>query len=77
MHPFVAFCPYREVESSELSRWDASQGQANPYVPYADPLARDPRDVFSPALRFDPAEQAAWTLVANALLNLDEALTKQ
>src|SRR5262249_5218797 len=24
----------------------------------------------------DPAEQAAWTLVANALLNLDEGLTK-
>jgi predicted TIM-barrel fold metal-dependent hydrolase len=55
VHPFVAFCPYREVKSSELARWDASQGQANPYVPYADPLASDPRDVFSPALRFDPA----------------------
>jgi len=26
---------------------------------------------------FDPAEQAAWTLVANALLNLDETLTKE
>jgi hypothetical protein len=25
----------------------------------------------------DPAEQAAWTLVANALLNLDETLTKE
>jgi len=25
----------------------------------------------------DTAEQAAWTLVANALLNLDEALTKE
>ena len=59
VHPFVAFCPYREVESSELARWDVSQGQPNPYVPYADPVARDPRDVFSPALRFDPGARPA------------------
>ena len=29
------------------------------------------------ALTSDPAEQAAWTLVANALLNLDETFSKE
>jgi hypothetical protein len=31
----------------------------------------------SPAAGVDAAEQAAWALVANALLNLDEALTRE
>ena len=40
-----------------------------------DPAAA-PRAIRFPIADVDAAEQAAWTLVANALLNLDEALTK-
>ncbi len=34
-HPFVGFCPYREIEASELKRWDVTSGTANRYVPFA------------------------------------------
>jgi predicted TIM-barrel fold metal-dependent hydrolase len=54
VHPFVAFCPYREVETSELEGWHVSAGEPNPYIPYGDPVAKDPRDLFTPGLRFDP-----------------------
>ncbi len=40
-----------------------------------DAAARVIKDYAVPGI--DPAEQAAWTLVANALLNLDETLTKE
>jgi predicted TIM-barrel fold metal-dependent hydrolase len=54
VHPFVAFCPYREVEASELASWRIDAGVANPYVPYGDVTAKAPQDRFTPSLRFDP-----------------------
>ncbi len=52
---------------------------------YSDQLARFKKDSASAERAvagfavngIDPAEQAAWTLVANALLNLDETVTKE
>ena len=55
VHPFVAFCPYREVEQSEMARWDVSGGGPNPYIPYGDLVAQDPQDRFTPTLPFDRA----------------------
>ncbi|MER7555875.1 amidohydrolase family protein [Nocardioides sp. NPDC126508] len=54
IHPFAAFCPYREVETSELAGWDVGSGEPCPYVPYGDPVAKDPLDRFMPGMRFDP-----------------------
>lgn len=54
IHPFVGFCPYREVETSELAEWKVGAGEPNPYIPYGDPVAKDPLDLFTPELPFDP-----------------------
>ena len=51
MHPFVAFCPYREVANSELAQWDVRR--PNPYVPYATLADSTAEDRFRPDLRFD------------------------
>jgi predicted TIM-barrel fold metal-dependent hydrolase len=55
VHPFVAFCPYREVEESELADWDIAQGTRNPYIPFAEPSAATDADRFSNGIEFDPA----------------------
>lgn len=55
IHPFVGFCPYREVEASELKHWDADRGHPNRYVPFADPTHASSADLYDPRQRFDPA----------------------
>ena len=42
---------------------------------FAKALAEKPLGPIPPGA--DPAEYAAWTVVANVLLNLDETLTKR
>lgn len=53
VHPFVAFCPYREILHSELHEWDLDE--PNPYVPYGDPVTNAAEDRFRRDLHFDPA----------------------
>ena len=52
IHPMVGFCPYREVEASELAMWDVDSGTANGYVPYADPQLFMPEDRYTPAIEY-------------------------
>jgi hypothetical protein len=53
---------------NQRARYEQDQGAAEQLLNYAD----SPRN---PALA--PAEHAAWTMVGNLLLNLDEAITKE
>jgi hypothetical protein len=34
---------------------ERQRGEPNPYIPYGDPVAKDPQDVFTPSLPFEPA----------------------
>jgi hypothetical protein len=66
----------RPPEPQELDRIAAS------YARQLDRFKQDPQAAGTTIEGYavegiDPAEQAAWTLVANALLNLDEIFTKQ
>lgn len=54
VHPFVGFCPHREVATSELDHWDPTTGTPCPYVPYADPAAAGPADRSESNPRFAP-----------------------
>jgi hypothetical protein len=68
-----------------LSRSPGANEIARTVASYTDHLTRfrsDPSAAAKVVGKYavkgaDAAEQAAWTLVANALLNLDEALTKE
>jgi len=64
----------RQPTPAELERIVSSyEKQLAHYSKRADPSARVTNAQVDGAR---PAEAAAWTLVANALLNLDEAITK-
>lgn len=54
VHPMVGFCPYREVENSELQTWDVNAGTPNEYIPYADPKSAINADRYSPAMAYNP-----------------------
>lgn len=54
IHPMVGFCPYREVEASELATWDVDTGTGtfSRYVPYADPDIFTPEDRYKPDMKY-------------------------
>jgi len=58
-HPMVGFCPYREVQASELKFWDIDAGTPNDYVPYAAPRTATDEDRYRPGIRFDVARAKA------------------
>lgn len=55
IHPLVAFCPYREIECSELATWDVLGGGRNEYVPYADPATATDGDRYHDGLVYQQA----------------------
>lgn len=54
IHPMVGFCPYREVEASELATWDVDTGSGvvSMYVPYADPALFTSEDRYKPDMKY-------------------------
>jgi predicted TIM-barrel fold metal-dependent hydrolase len=54
IHPMVGYCPYREVDRSELRQWRPSQGGANGYVPYADPAQATAEDRYRDGIEYVP-----------------------
>jgi hypothetical protein len=53
-HPLAAFCPYREVATSELARWDPAHGISNRYIPFGDIGVGADADRYNPGITFDP-----------------------
>ena len=54
IHPIVGYCPYREIANTELKEWVPSRGEANPYVPFAEPGSAGPDDRYRVGLTYDP-----------------------
>ena len=76
MHRLVMARPPDAKDLSELSL--DSQGPDGPLHEPArrrQAVARNGRD-HGPDPRYSPAELAAWTMIANVILNLDEAISK-
>jgi hypothetical protein len=67
-------CLSRPPNESEVDRLVKLFGQAK------EEFAKDPQEKavkFAPPKSTEPVELAAWTTVANVLLNLDETLMKR
>ncbi|MGN9911213.1 amidohydrolase family protein [Phytohabitans sp. LJ34] len=75
IHPLVAFCPYREIECSELATWDVLDGAPNGYVPYADPAMATDGDRYHDGLVYRRARARRLTVPSgpwsSARLDLD------
>ncbi len=71
-------CVTRQPRREEVDRIVASyDAQLRRYTADPEAAAKVTRGLEWPATADTSAERAAWTIVANALLNLDETVTKQ
>ena len=57
----------KKTLEKELAIFQANKGAAEKFLAYSD-LSRNQT--------LDPAEHAAWTMIANLIINLDESITK-
>ncbi len=74
----LRLCVARVPKAAELDRLAALyQQQLDYFNAHAAEAERVVKQQIKPASNGSTAEMAAWTLVANVLLNLDETLTKQ
>ncbi|MBI1761381.1 MAG: DUF1553 domain-containing protein, partial [Acidobacteria bacterium] len=74
----LRLCVARQPKAAELERLTALYQQQLAYFnAHAAEAERVVKQQIKPASNCSTAEMAAWTLVANVLLNLDETLTKQ
>ena len=74
----LRLCVARQPKAAELDRLAALyQQQLTYFNAHATEAERVVKQQIKPASNCSAAEMAAWTMVANVLLNLDETLTKQ
>lgn len=74
----LRLCVARQPKAAELDRLAALyQQQLDYFNAHATEAERVVKQQIKPASNCSTAEMAAWTMVANVLLNLDETLTKQ
>lgn len=74
----LRLCVARRPQAAELARLATLyQQQLDYFNAHADEAARVVKNQIKPATPCSTPEMAAWTMVANVLLNLDETMTKQ
>jgi mono/diheme cytochrome c family protein len=74
----LRLCVARQPKAAELERLVALyQQQLDYFNAHATEAERVVKGQIKPVMQCSTAEMAAWTLVANVLLNLDETVTKE